>query len=99
MGTSKSAIINGIWEIRKNNRGQDLSNMGLKSKEGNLITSKDKINERYKKYYEELLMNRKTKEEYKKHQKVIEENHKIHMEIKTYDHQPINQEITMKELE
>ena len=96
---SKSAIINGIWKVRKENWGPSEMNMGIKSKDGYLLTDHQDINERYKEYYEELLLNRRTKEEYEKHQRIIEENHKIYMKITSFDQDPINQEITRNELE
>ena len=97
--TTKNAATNEIWNIRKNNMKQVETSMGIKSKEGYLLTSQDDINERYKSYYEELLQNRKIKEEHENHSKLIEENVKLYKQITKYDNEPMNADITMKEME
>ena len=97
--TSKSAIVNGIWNIRKNNYRKEDTRMGIKSKKGNLLTTEKDINERYKEYFEELLKNRKTHDDHQKHEKLITENHNLYMNIKKYEQEPMNLEFTLKELE
>ena len=96
---TKKAAANEIWNIRKNNMKQGEPNMGIKSKEGYLLTSQKDINERYKSYYEELLQNRDIKPEHEKHNKLIEDNIKLYKKITKYDDQPMNTDITMKEVE
>ena len=43
--TSKSAIVNEIWKIRKSNYKKPDTRMGIKSIEGNLLTTEKDINE------------------------------------------------------
>ena len=96
--TNKAMRTNEIWEVRKNNYKRDEMKIGVKSKEGILITSSDEIKERYAEYYAELLHNRKTKEEYESYHNKILENHQLYEKIKLYDHEKINSKFTKKEM-
>ena len=62
--SSKSAIVNELWNIRKNNYKNGDTRMGIKSKKGDLLTIEEDINERCKEYFQELLKNRKTQEDH-----------------------------------
>ena len=97
--TSKSAIVNEIWNIRKSNYKKPDTRMGIKSIEGNLLTTEKDINERYKEYYQDLLKNRKTRDQYQKYQQLISENHNIYKNNTTYEDHPMNKKFTPKELE
>ena len=97
--SNKSAVTNEIWNVRKANMKPADTNMGIKSSEGNLLTDPEDINERYKSYFQELLQNRKINKEHEQHQKLINENHELYMKISMYDEDPMNKEITMKEIE
>ena len=97
--SSKSAIVNEIWSIRKNNYKTQDTKMGIKSKKGDLLTTEEDINERYKEYFQELLKNRKTQEDHLKHEQLITENHSLYMNIRNYEHEPMNSKFTLKELE
>ena len=88
--TCKSAVVNEIWKIRKANYKKQDASMGIKSREGKLLTTENDIKERYNEYYQELLQNRKTVEDHQKHEKLISENHSLYKNIKTYENDPMN---------
>ena len=96
---NKASAINEIWNIRKSNMSQTESNMGIKSCEGNLLTSPEEINDRYKSYFQQLLQNREINKDHEKHQNLIHENHNTYMKIKSYDNESMNNEITMREVD
>ena len=97
--SSKNNTANKIWSVRRNNTQRNEVKLGIKSKEGILITDPGDINARYKEYYQDLLKNRKTKEEYLIYERKINENHEIYMRSKQYENDPVNSQFCEKDLE
>ena len=95
----KSTIANEIWSIRKGVTNKKDPKMAIKSKDGKTkLTDKNKIQERYKEYFKELLINRKTNEEYLEHERINKEIFN-NMKIKAYDKNKINEQISISEIQ
>ena len=95
---AKGAIKDEIWQVRKKNITKTDNKHAVKDLEGKILTTKESILLRYQEYYKNLLQNREIPNEYKNQTKLINETFQHRMMITKYDHLPINQEFTEKEL-
>ena len=71
--TNKGDPTNEIWKLRKKNQTKIETMYPVQDKEGELISEKTAIQDRYTEYYEELLKNRNPHDEYEMHAITIEE--------------------------
>ena len=95
---SKSKVREDIWSIRKKNIAKDNIKHSVNDKDGNILTTKKEVIERYQEYYKELLTNRKIPDEYKEHKELLDNTFQNRMNITIYDDLPINRIFTEKEL-
>ena len=97
--TNKGDPTNEIWKIRKKNQAKIETMYPVQDKEGEMISEKTAIQDRYIEYYEELLKNRTPHDEYEMHAKTIEEEFKHNLCNKSYEKEKINEPFSMKELD
>ena len=95
---SKREIQDDIWQIRKKALSKSNTKHTVNNKDGNIISTKKEIQERYQEYYRELLNNRPIHDDYSKHEEMIKESFQMRMNIKKYDDRKINQKFDEKEL-
>ena len=87
-----------IWSVRRKATKQVDTIMALKDEEDNIISDPMKIQERYVEYYTNLLQPRKAEKEAEETITEYEKCFSLHMQVKTYDKDKINEPFTEKEL-
>ena len=97
--TNQADPTNELWQLRKRIQSKIETMYPVQDKNGEMISEKSAIQNRYSEYYEELLKNRCPHNEYEMHANIIEEEFRHNLNNVSYDYQKINQPFTMKELE
>ena len=85
MLNTKGKINNEIWQIRKKYTGKQEAKLAVRNEDDEIITETEEIHKRYQEYYRKLLQNRPVHEEYVPHNEILNENHSMHTEDKSYD--------------
>ena len=94
----KTSKANEIWRVRSDNTKKSDPRMAIQDKDGEVLTSKPAIMNRYEEYFKDLLKPRPPDSEAVDQIEDATQQFNLNMKTKSYDEDSINQPFTIEEL-